>query len=59
MSDVYMSIKLYLTLGEEHRLRMVENRVLRKLNRPKKEKEELYHVLLHDFYYPAIQVTKS
>jgi hypothetical protein len=31
-----MGIKLHLTLGEEHRLRMVENRVL-KLIRSKRE----------------------
>jgi hypothetical protein len=32
-----MGIKLYLTLGEEHRLRMVENRALRKLNGPERD----------------------
>jgi hypothetical protein len=32
-----MGIKFYLTLGKEHRLRMVENRVLRKLIGPKRE----------------------
>ena len=51
-----MGIKLHLTLEEKHRLRMVENKVLRKLTGPKREgvgtptcqRISLYPALLHN-----------
>jgi len=55
-----------LTLREERRLRLFENRVARKIFRPKREEVtgewiELYDVELNDLFYPLniIQVIKS
>jgi hypothetical protein len=43
-----------LTLREEHRLRVFENRVLRRIFRPKREEDgswsELHNDMLHDLY---------
>jgi hypothetical protein len=57
---VILSIVLYgcknwsLTLGEEHRLRVFENRVLRKIFGPKKEEDgswrKLHNDELHSLY---------
>jgi hypothetical protein len=41
-------------LGEEHRLRVLENRVLRKIFEPKREEDgswgKLHNIELHDLY---------
>jgi hypothetical protein len=55
----------YLTLGEEHRLRVFENRVLRKIFGPKREEDRSWRTLhndeLHDLYYSPnnVRVIKS
>jgi hypothetical protein len=54
-----------LTLGEEHRLRVFENRVLRKIFGPKREEDELWRTLhndeLHSLYSSmnTVRVIKS
>jgi hypothetical protein len=54
-----------LTLGEEHRLRVFENRVLRKIFRPKREEDESWRKLhgdeLHSLYSSPkiVRVIKS
>jgi hypothetical protein len=53
------------TLGEEHRLRVFVNRVLRKISEPKREKDgswrKLYSDDLHDLYFSLniVRVIKS
>jgi hypothetical protein len=53
------------TLGEEHRLRVFENRVLRKIFGPKREEDgswrKLHNNELHDLYYSPniVRVIKS
>jgi hypothetical protein len=50
-----------LSLGEEHRLRVFENRVLRKISGPKREEDELHNDELHSLYYSPniVRVIKS
>jgi hypothetical protein len=49
-----MDAKLCLTLREEHRLRVFENRVLRRIFEPKREEDrswrKLYNDELHSLY---------
>jgi hypothetical protein len=50
-----MDVKVHLTLQEENRLRVLNNRVLRKLFGPKREEvtkgwKTFYKKGLHDFY---------
>jgi hypothetical protein len=60
-----MGVKLGLTLREEHRLRVFEKRVLRKIFRPRKEEvaigwRRLHNEGLHSLYAsPKIIVFKS
>jgi hypothetical protein len=60
-----MGAKLGLTLGEGHRLRVFENRVLKKIFGPKREKDgswrKLHNDELHDLYSSPniVRVIKS
>jgi hypothetical protein len=56
----------FLTIREEHRLRVFENRVLRKIYGPKKDEvtggwRELHNEELHNLYFSAniIRMSKS
>jgi hypothetical protein len=61
-----MGVELGLTLREEHRLRVLENRVLRRIFGPKREEvagglRKLHNEELHNFYASQniIKVIKS
>jgi hypothetical protein len=61
---LYECETLSLTLGEEHRLRVFENRVLRKIFGPKREEDGPWRKLhneLHDLYFSPniVRVIKS
>ena len=65
-TDVYECETWSLTLREEHRLRILENRVLREIFGPMKDEvagkwQRLYNEELYDLYIPPyiIQVIKS
>jgi hypothetical protein len=51
-----MGVKLGVTLREEHRLRVFENRVLRRILEPKRDEvtgdwRRLHNVELHDLFF--------
>jgi hypothetical protein len=55
-----MDVRLGLILREEHRLRVVENRVLRRISAPKREEvaggwRRLHSEELHDLYSSPIK----
>jgi hypothetical protein len=56
-----MGVKLGLTLMEEHRLRVFQNRVVRKIFGPEREWIRLHNEKLYDLYSSSniIQVIKS